>query len=67
MQIFWRIGYADTSIDDIVTETGVSRYGPLGNKKELLIAAILNYEPTKTELLGTAHRTIDFGPINHSY
>ena len=67
MQIFWRIGYTDTSMDDIVTETGVSRYGPFGNKKELLIAAIRNYEPTMTELLGTAHRTIDFGPIIRSY
>lgn len=37
-QIFWRNGYADTSMEDIVLETGVSRYGlygTFGNKKEL--------------------------------
>ena len=69
-RIFWRNGYAETSMEAIFTETGVSRYGlygTFGNKKELLIAAIRNYEPTMTELLGTAHRTIDFGPIIRSY
>ncbi len=54
MQIFWRNGYADTSMEDIVSETGVSRYGlygTFGNKKELLVAAIRHYEQTMTELL----------------
>ena len=70
MQIFWRNGSDDTLMEEIVTETGASRfglYGTFGNKKELLIAAIRHYEQTITELLGTAHRTINFGPIIRSY
>ncbi|MEL0114049.1 MAG: TetR/AcrR family transcriptional regulator [Rickettsiales bacterium] len=54
MQVFWRNGYADTSMEDIVSETGVSRYGlygTFGNKKELLVAAIRHYELTMGELL----------------
>ena len=53
-QIFWRNGYADTSIEDIVSQTGVSRYGlygMFGNKKELLIAAIRHYDETMSQLL----------------
>ena len=45
-QIFWRNGYADTSMEDIVSQTGVSRYGlygTFGNEKELLIAAIRHH------------------------
>ncbi len=67
MRIFWQNGYAEISIEVLVTDTGVSCYGSFGNKKELLIAAIRHSEQTMTELLGTAHRTIDFGPIIQSY
>ena len=40
MQVFWRRGFTDTSMDDIVKETGVSRYGlygEFGNKKGLVM------------------------------
>ena len=50
MQIFWRNGYADTSIEDIVNDTVVScygLYGTFGNMEELLIAAIRRYEQTR--------------------
>ena len=30
VQLFWRKGYFDTSMDDLVKETGVSRYGQSG-------------------------------------
>ena len=53
-QIFWRNGYADTSIEVIVSQTGVSRYGlygTFGNEKELLIAAIRHYDETMKQLL----------------
>ena len=53
-QVFWRHGFADTSLEDIVSETGVSRYGlygTFGNKKDLLIAAMRHYEKTMSELL----------------
>ena len=63
MRIFWQNGYAEISMEAIVTDTGESRYSTFGNKKELLIAAIRHYEQTMTELLGTAHRTIAFGPM----
>ena len=46
IQTFWRNGYADTSMEVIVSQTGVSRYGlygTFGNEKELLIAAIRHY------------------------
>lgn len=45
-EIFWREGYADTSMEDIVSRTGVSRYGlynTFGNKRELLFEAMRNY------------------------
>lgn len=64
MQIFWRNGYADTSMEDIVSETGVSRYGlygTFGNKKELLIAAIRHYEQTMGNLLMSDLRQSDAG------
>ena len=53
-QIFWRNGYADTSMEVIVSQTGVSRYGlygTFGNEKELLIAAIRYYDETMNQLL----------------
>ena len=53
-QIFWRNGYADTSMEVIVSQTGVSRYGlygTFGNEKELLIAAIRHYDETMNQLL----------------
>ena len=53
-QVFWRNGYADTSMEVIVSQTGVSRYGlygTFGNEKELLIAAIRHYDETMNQLL----------------
>lgn len=46
MQVFWEKGYADTSMDDLVKATGVSRYGlygTFGNKRELFIEALRRY------------------------
>ena len=53
-QIFWRNGYADTSMEVIVSQTGVSRYGlygTFGNVKELLIAAIRHCDETMNQLV----------------
>ncbi len=47
MQLFWRKGYVDTSMDDIVGATGVSRYGLysiFGSKRELFLAAMDHYQ-----------------------
>ncbi|MGB0682071.1 MAG: TetR/AcrR family transcriptional regulator [Magnetovibrionaceae bacterium] len=46
MQVFWRQGYEQTSFDDLVRETGVSRYGlyaAFGDKKALFLQALQNY------------------------
>ena len=64
MQVFWRSGYANTSMEDIVSETGVSRYGlygTFGNKKGLLVAAMRHYEKSMTELLWPDLRKPDAG------
>ena len=64
MQVFWRCGYADTSMEEIVSETGVSRYGlygTFGNKLDLLVAAMRQYEKSMTELLWSDLRKPDAG------
>jgi TetR/AcrR family transcriptional regulator, transcriptional repressor for nem operon len=46
MLLFWQKGYSDTSIDDLVNFTGVSRYGlygTFGGKHDLFLAALDNY------------------------
>lgn len=47
MRVFWAKGYFGTSIDDLVSATGVSRYGlygEFGDKKGLFLAALAHYE-----------------------
>lgn len=44
--LFWQRGYSETSMEDLVETTGVSRYGiygTFGNKRELFIAALRRY------------------------
>ncbi len=63
-QVFWRNGFADTSLEDIVSETGVSRYGlygTFGNKKELLVAALRHYEQSMSDMLWGDLRKPDAG------
>lgn len=51
MHVFWQRGYGDTSIDDLVDATGVSRYGlyaEFGSKRGLFLAALDHY----AELVG---------------
>ena len=46
VDVFWKKGYFDTSMDDLVSETGVARYGlygTWGNKRELFLAALERY------------------------
>ena len=53
MQVFASRGYSNTSIDDVVKATGVSRYGlygTFGNKRELFEQALERY----TEQMGRA-------------
>lgn len=52
MALFWRKGYANTSIEDLVTETGVSRYGLYGlygDKRGLFVAALDLYCDRQTD------------------
>ncbi|MBT3306099.1 MAG: TetR/AcrR family transcriptional regulator [Alphaproteobacteria bacterium] len=64
MKVFWRCGFNNTSMEDIVTETGVNRhslYGTFGNKKALLVAALRHYETSMRELMWTDLRKPDAG------
>lgn len=47
MKVFWQRGYANTSIEDLVSATGVNRYGLYGefeNKHGLFLAALDHYQ-----------------------
>ncbi|MBL1256033.1 TetR/AcrR family transcriptional regulator [Methylocystis sp. Sn-Cys] len=59
MKVFWRYGYHATSIEDLVTGTGVSRYGLYGvyeSKHGLFLAALDHYLTTVVrELAGVLH------------
>lgn len=49
MEIFWAKGYHDTSMDEIVTHTGVSRaslYSTFGDKKTLFLHVLDHYLET---------------------
>jgi TetR/AcrR family transcriptional repressor of nem operon len=49
MMVFWQKGYTDTSIDDLVDATGVSRYGlysEFGSKHGLFLASLDHYQDT---------------------
>lgn len=49
MKAFWRYGYADTSIDVLLAETGLSRgslYGTFGGKNALFLRSLERYEIT---------------------
>ena len=49
MLVFWKKGYVDTSIDDLVDATGVSRYGlygEFGSKRGLFLATLDYYQET---------------------
>jgi TetR/AcrR family transcriptional regulator, transcriptional repressor for nem operon len=49
MLVFWQKGYTDTSIDDLVDATGVSRYGlysEFGSKHGLFLASLDHYQDT---------------------
>jgi len=49
MKVFWERGYFNTSIDDLVAATGVSRYGLYDiyeNKRGLFLAALDHYHET---------------------
>lgn len=46
LALFWRKGYADTSVADIVSETGLNRYAlytGFGSKQEIYLAALEAY------------------------
>ena len=54
MNVFWQKGYANTSIEDLVSATGVNRYGLYGefeNKHELFLAAVDHYQDAVTGML----------------
>ena len=60
VQVFWEKGFSETSYDDLVTRTGVSRkglYTVFGDKEELFIAALRHYCETRIpQMFGTLDR-----------
>lgn len=55
-RLFWRQGYAATSLQDIVEAVGVQRtslYGAFGNKRALLLRALERYRALAEETLRT--------------
>ncbi len=56
METFWRRGYEDTSYDDLVSATGVSRYGlytAFGDKHEMFLKALDQYiEEKRCQMMG---------------
>jgi len=54
MQVFWRKGYSETSYDDLVAETGVSRkglYTVFGDKENLFLSALKHYCKTRIPVM----------------
>lgn len=60
LPVFWRTGYSATSIGDIVTATGVNRYGlysAFGEKHELFVQVMDHYSKKNIDfLLGPMER-----------
>ena len=55
-EVFWRRGFAATSVDDLVHATGLGRgslYGAFGNKEALFIRVVDHYRAMVDELLLT--------------
>ncbi len=54
MKVFWQKGYANTSIEDLVSATGVNRYGlydEFENKHGLFLAALDHYQHAAVGML----------------
>jgi len=57
MHLFWKKGYYDTSIRDLVDHTGVNPYGlysVFSDKRGIFLAAIAQYQETVTREIVTA-------------
>ena len=62
MLLFWQKGYLDTSYDDLVQATGVSRYGlysAFGDKYQLFLKAMDHYSNTNIEFMLSPLETPD--------
>lgn len=54
MELFWASGYQATSIDDLVEQTGISRYGlytVFGDKHDLFLKAVDFYDRTAIKFM----------------
>lgn len=52
MTLFWKQGYAATSVQDLVNTLGINRasiYDTFGDKEQLFLKAIVHYKKTNTE------------------
>lgn len=56
MRLFWERGYFDTSVDDLVAGTGLSRaaiYSAFGSKEQLFVALLERFRRLHTDLMLT--------------
>jgi AcrR family transcriptional regulator len=52
-EVFWKAGYAGTSLDDLVDATGMNRpslYAAFGDKRDLYLKTLEHYRDTSREL-----------------
>lgn len=64
MQMFWERGYFDTSVDDLVARTGLSRaaiYTTFGSKEQLFAALLERFRRLHTDLMLSTLQTKDAG------
>jgi TetR/AcrR family transcriptional regulator, transcriptional repressor for nem operon len=65
-ELFWRQGYDETSIEDVVGATGMNRYAlynAFGGKLELFLAVLENYFVERKNLFLTALSDPQGGPM----
>ena len=71
MHLFWQKGYQDTSMEDLVQATGVSRYGfynEFGDKHDLFLKAVEHYANTAINMaLSPLETAVASLPEIHAY
>ncbi len=67
VELFWRKGYAQTSMAEIVDATGMNRYAlysSLGNKREIFLAALDAYFNEGREIFAPILQDTSNAPLN---
>ncbi|MEM9168762.1 MAG: TetR/AcrR family transcriptional regulator [Pseudomonadota bacterium] len=65
-ELFWRLGYAETSVQDLVEATGLNRYAlynAFGDKRGLFIATLDAYHARGFDVFNDAFNDPDTSPL----